>query len=242
MCRLSGPLAWSSGPGLGILMAVELWLVRHGQAAFATADYDRLTELGRQQARWLGEHLRDMKIGFERIAAGTLRRQQETAQALAEVLGGAVETVPGLEEYDSDRLLEAHGYTAGQENGRGGGRREHFQRLRAALLDWAAGHIEGAETWGEFDARVRAAIAELTRADRAKDGGRVIAASSGGAIAMALTQVLGIGPDKMVEFNLQARNTGITRLVFAKRTVYFNMFNAIPHLERPERAHAETYS
>ena len=215
-------------------MAVELWLVRHGQAAFATDDYDRLTELGWQQARWLGEHLREMGLAFDRIAAGTLRRQQQTAEALAETLGGAVETVPGLEEYDSDRLLEAHGYRAGQR----GGRREHFQRLRAALMDWAAGHIEGAETWEAFDARVRAAVARLTEGEN----GRVLAASSGGAIAMVLTQVLGIGPDKMVEFNLQARNTGITRLVFTKRTVYFNMFNAIPHLERPERQHAETYS
>ena len=215
-------------------MAVELWLVRHGQAAFATDDYDRLTPLGLQQAVWLGEHLRDLGLGFDRIAAGTLRRQQQTAEAIAAVLGGEVETVPGLEEYDSDRLLEAHGYHAGQR----GGRREHFQRLRAALMDWAAGHIEGAETWAEFDARIRGAILRLTEGE----SGRVLAASSGGAIAMALTQVLGIGPEKMVEFNLQARNTGVTRLVFTKRTVYFNMFNAIPHLERPERAHAETYS
>ena len=219
-------------------MAVELWLVRHGQAAFATEDYDRLTDLGRQQAVWLGEHLGDMGLAFDRIAAGTLRRQQETAEAIARVLGGTVETVEGLEEYDSDTLLEAHGYVAGQRGGEPGQRREHFQRLRAALMDWAAGHIEGAESWVEFDARVRAAVARLTEGEN----GRVLAASSGGAIAMVLTQVLGIGPDKMVEFNLQARNTGITRLVFTKRTVYFNMFNAIPHLERPERRHAETYS
>lgn len=215
-------------------MAVELWLVRHGQAAFATDDYDRLTELGRQQARWLGEHLAALGVNFDRIAAGRLRRQQETAQAIATVLGGEVETVAGLEEYDSDRLLVAHGYRAGQR----GGRREHFQRLRAALMDWAAGHIEGAESWAEFDARIRDAVARLTSGERR----RVLAASSGGAIAMVLTQVLGIGPDKMIDFNLQARNTGVTRLVFTKRTVYFNMFNAIPHLERPERAHAETYS
>lgn len=215
-------------------MAVELWLVRHGQAAFGSDDYDRLTQLGRDQARWLGEHLRSLGVGFERIAAGSLRRQQETAQALATALGGTVETVPGLEEYDADRLLEAHGRGAGQR----GGRREHFQRLRAALMDWAAGHIEGAETWEAFDARVRSAVASLTEGG----SGRVIAASSDGAIAMALTQALGIGPDKMVEFNLQARNTGVTRLVFSKRGACLNMFNAIPHLERPDRAHAETYS
>src|SRR5690606_40460973 len=31
-------------------------LVRHAQASFGTDDYDRLSELGRQQARWLGEY------------------------------------------------------------------------------------------------------------------------------------------------------------------------------------------
>ena len=105
-------------------------------------------------------------------------------------------------------------------------------------MDWAAGHIEGAESWAEFDARVRAAVGRLTEGEN----GRALAATSGGAIAMAVCQVLGIGPDRMVEFNLQARNTGVTRLVFTRRTVYLNMFNAVPHLERPERAHAETYS
>ena len=67
-------------------MAVELWLVRHGQAAFATDDYDRLTDLGWQQARWLGEHLSTMETRFDRICAGTLRRQQETASAIADLI------------------------------------------------------------------------------------------------------------------------------------------------------------
>ena len=44
-------------------MATELWLVRHGQAAFGTEDYDRLTELGWQQARWLGAHLAGQILG-----------------------------------------------------------------------------------------------------------------------------------------------------------------------------------
>lgn len=221
-------------------MAVELWLIRHGQAAFGTGDYDRLTELGHAQARWLGEHLRDLGVSFDRIAAGRLRRQQETAQALADMLGGAVETVPGLEEYDHDHLLAAWDAGPGQVAMEAGDdpRRAHFRRLRAALTSWAADRIEGAETWAEFGARIRAAMAELSRAGT----GRVIAASSGGAIAMAVAEVLGIGPEGMISLNLQIRNTAITRLVFTKRAVYLNMFNAIPHLERPERAHAETFS
>ena len=46
----------------------------------------------------------------------------------------------------------------------------------------------------------------------------------------------------MVEMNLQARNTGISRLIFSRGRVYLNQFNAVPHLEHPDRRHAETYS
>ena len=34
----------------------ELYLVRHGQASFGAADYDRLSERGEQQSVWLGEY------------------------------------------------------------------------------------------------------------------------------------------------------------------------------------------
>ena len=125
-------------------MAVELWLVRHGQAAFASDNYDQLTDLGWQQARWLGEHLAAMEVSFDRIAAGTLRRQQETAQAIAETTGGAVETVYGLEEYSAASLLEKAGFCDRDPSMT---RREHFRRLRGLLIDWAEGRAESNETW-----------------------------------------------------------------------------------------------
>ena len=216
-------------------MAIELWLVRHGQAAFGSGDYDRLTDLGWQQARWLGAHLSAIETRFDRIAAGTLRRQQETAEALVEGLGGSVETIPGLEEYDGDALLRAIGITEGQKLGR----REHFKRLRGAILDWSENRLNGVpETWCQFRDRVLEAIGRLSDTG----DGRVLAASSGGAIAMAITQLLGMPPAQMVEMNLQARNTGISRLIFSRGRVYLNQFNAVPHLEHPDRRHAETYS
>ena len=216
-------------------MAVELWLVRHGQAAFDAENYDQLTSLGWQQARWLGEHLYALGTAFDRIAAGRLRRQQETAQALTETLDGQVETVPGLEEYSAAALLENAGF---KDRDPSLSRREHFKRLRGLLIDWSEGRAKGDETWDQFRDRVMSAIGELTKSGQ----GRVIAAASGGSIAMALTTVLGLPPAQMVEFNLQARNTGVSRLIATKGRFHFNMFNAVPHLERPERRHAETYS
>ena len=216
-------------------MAVELWLIRHGQAAFASDDYDRLTDLGWQQARWLGEHLARMETGFDRIASGTLRRQRETAEAISDELRIAPEVVPGLEEYSAHTLLQKAGY---KDRDPSVSRREHFQRLRGLLLDWSDGKAESNETWGDFRERVMGAVGELTGSGR----GRVLAAASGGSIAMALTTILRLPADQMIEFNLQIRNTGISRLVFTGSRTYFNMFNAIPHIERPDRRHAETYT
>ena len=216
-------------------MAVELWLVRHGQAAFASDDYDRLTDLGWQQARWLGEHLAAMETGFDRVASGTLRRQRETAQAIGEHLDMTPGVVPGLEEYSAHTLLAKAGF---RDRDPSLSRREHFQRLRSLLLDWSRGEAESDETWVEFRERVMAAVGQLTGPGK----GRVLAAASGGSIAMALTTILELPASQMIEFNLQIRNTGIVRLVFTGQRTYFNMFNAIPHLERPDRRHAETYT
>lgn len=216
-------------------MAVELWLVRHGQAAFATEDYDRLTELGWQQSRWLGQHLTEMGVPFDRICAGTLRRQQETATAISGIVGGAVETIEGFEEYDAKGLMARAGE---KDQDPALPRREHFRRLRGLLLAWSRGEAEGSESWEAYNDRTRAAVAEATREGQ----GRVLAASSGGTIALILMQVIGMPVEQMIEFNLQCRNSSITRLVFARGRTYVNMFNAIPHLEHPERIHAETYS
>lgn len=216
-------------------MATELWLVRHGQAAFDSDDYDQLTDLGWQQARWLGGHVAALGSEFARVASGTLRRQRETAAAIAESLEASPEVIPGFEEYDANALMRNAGF---QDRDPSLSRSEHFRRLRGVLLDWADGKVEGAESWAAFNARVKNAVEEAV-----SDGdGRVLVASSGGAIALALAQVMDLSPAQMIDFNLQARNTGISRLVFAKRRVYVNMINAVPHLERPDRIHAETYS
>lgn len=217
-------------------MACELWLVRHGQAAFDSDHYDQLTDLGWRQARWLGAHLSESGVAFERVAAGILRRQQETAFAMAEAMGMGVETVPGLEEYDADSILAAHG---DEPIPRALNRAEHFRRLRAALLRWADGGLDEApESWAAFRERVMGAVSVLTASEK----GTVVAASSGGAIALVVSEVLGLSPERMIALNLQARNTGVTRIVFTGRGAYLNMFNAIPHLERPDRVMAQTYS
>ena len=58
----------------------ELYLIRHAQASFGTADYDRLSPLGCRQAEVLGEYFRDCAIHFDAVYSGELERQRKTAK------------------------------------------------------------------------------------------------------------------------------------------------------------------
>ena len=51
-----------------------LVLIRHGQASYGQADYDRLSPTGEQQARVLGPHL--AALGLDALFVGPLRRRQ----------------------------------------------------------------------------------------------------------------------------------------------------------------------
>ncbi len=50
----------------------EFYLVRHGQASFGAKNYDKLSELGHQQARWLGEYLTARDITFSQAFMGDM--------------------------------------------------------------------------------------------------------------------------------------------------------------------------
>jgi broad specificity phosphatase PhoE len=218
----------------------ELVLVRHGQASFGADDYDRLSELGWRQSRWLGEYFAERGAAFDRVICGSMRRHTETLAGIAEgmgrELGGAVDA--RLNEYDSHSLLAAH--LKGGSMPQSDDRREHFRILREAMYLWCDGTLAGAphEPFGEFRGRVLAALAEA-RAGKAK---RVLVVSSGGPISTILAEVLGMPSRGVVDLNLQTRNTGITELQAGASRIHCVSFNNVPHLDRPDRAGALTYS
>jgi len=218
----------------------ELVLVRHGQASFGADDYDRLTELGWQQSRWLGEYFRDRNVVFDLVLRGSLRRHAETLQGIAEGMGIALDGSedPRLNEYDSHALLSAH--LKGKPMPQGADRREHFRVLREAMYVWADGTLAGHphEPFTEFRGRVLAALGTL-RASKARRG---LVVSSGGPISTILAEVLGMPQRGVVDLNLQTRNTGVTELQAGASRIHCVSFNNVPHLDRPDRAGALTYS
>jgi len=218
----------------------ELILVRHGQASFGADDYDKLSELGWRQSRWLGEYFAARGAAFDRVIRGSLRRHTETLDGIAEGMGRAFEgrEDPRLNEYDSHALLNAH--LKGGPMPKGDDRREHFRILREAMYAWTDGTLAGAphEPFAEFRGRVLGALADL-RGGAAK---RVLVVSSGGPISTILAEVLGMPRRGVVDLNLQTRNTGISELQAGASRIHCVSFNNVPHLDRPDRAGALTYS
>ena len=218
----------------------ELVLVRHAQASFGADDYDKLSELGWRQSRWLGEYFAERGIEFDRVVRGSLRRHAETLVGIAEGAGRPIDGMEDarLNEYDAHALLNAH--LKGEAKPQGGDRREHFRILREAMYAWTDGTLAGAshEPFADFRNRVLAALA-AAREGRAK---RVLVVSSGGPISTVLAEVLGMPLRGVVDLNLQTRNTGITELQAGANRIHCISFNNVPHLDRPDRAGALTYS
>ena len=218
----------------------QLLLVRHAQASFGTADYDRLSELGWRQSRWLGEYFAERGAAFDLVLRGSLRRHAETLAGIEEGMGARLgqEQDAGLDEYDSQVLLRAH---LGEEGlPQGADRRAHFRVLREALHAWTRGTL-ALEAHQRFDA-FRKRVLDALAVARAGGSERVLVISSGGPIATILAEVLGMPARGVVDLNLQARNTGISELQTGASRIHCVSFNSVPHLDRPERIAALTYS
>nr|WP_250636970.1 phosphoglycerate mutase family protein [Alteromonas stellipolaris] len=65
----------------------DIYLVRHGQASFGAANYDKLSDLGAQQSKWLGHYFKQRDITFDSVFMGDMVRHRETAEGIAKGAG-----------------------------------------------------------------------------------------------------------------------------------------------------------
>jgi len=219
-----------------------LFLVRHGQASFGSANYDCLSATGRQQARWLGEYFAERGTEFTRVVAGSLSRQQDTAREILAGMGrgDAVETHPGLNEYDGESIFRAYTDTdpIAHQNG---DRVQYWRTFRKAYEAWAGDRLSNAaETWQDFGARVAAGLSHATEGATREQA--ILVVSSGGAIGRAVADLLGAPTQTAIEMNLQFRNSAFCEIIVGREARRLLTFNALPHLERPGRRDAITFA
>lgn len=210
----------------------EIILVRHGQAnSYATTeeDYDRLSDLGHQQASWLGEWFQTHDMAFDHVVSGTMRRHRETTAGLQLT----ADEDPRLNEIDYYTLSDALHRVKGEPLPTGDSFADHMPKVFAA---WKAAEIEGAEPYHEFEDRVAALIQ-----DAAQPGRRVLCVTSGGVIGMVLRHILDLDILKMSHVMLPIFNSSIHKLNVRSGATFLAGYNAIPHLDPPDRAHARTH-
>lgn len=213
----------------------HITLVRHGQANTDARDevsYDKLSALGHQQARWLGDHLQFTRTSYTRVYCGTLTRHVETAASM-----GLAEPIrdPRLNEIEYFTIAklfeEQHGVVVPTDRE---GFVEHLPRTFAA---WARGEIKDTpETFEEFEIRVSGVLREI-----GTEGGPAIVVTSGGLISMVVRQALGLDIRSMARVALAIMNTSMHRLHPIGSQLSPVLFNAVPHLEAPDRQYAQTH-
>jgi len=214
---------------------VELTLIRHGQAQTGAQDeasYDSLSDLGHQQAQWLGETLRDV-APFDRIISGDMKRQMQTAEGMA--LGVHHSIDARLNELDyfglAASLKASHGVDIPNDI-------QSFAQHVPQVLDvWRQGGMNGdLETYDEFCSRIMGALHNAAGQD-----GRTVLVTSTGVIATLSAIALGLDMVKKTKLFLRVMNTSVHKFELLGDELHLTQFGAVPHLERPDRVHAKTY-
>jgi broad specificity phosphatase PhoE len=211
-------------------------LVRHGQASYGAEAYDVLSETGHRQAQVLAEDLSSKGVRPARIVSGSMARQRDTAQTLADAMGLDVEIDAGWNEYDSDDILAHHSSTDFRLDQRAPGStsmssRDFQELLDGALIAWIDAGADGParEPWTAFDARVRAAMDRVAAGLRSGETALVV--SSGGAIGGLCAALVGLPPSGLVTFNRVAINTGFARVVSGRSGLTLLSVNEHGHLD-----------
>jgi len=222
-----------------------LLLIRHGQASYGEADYDRLSTRGEEQARALGKHLADTRV--DQLYVGPLVRQQGTATLAAEAAGNLPPptTLSELAEYGAFDLMQVFmpklvaidpKFTALTQTPTRELANEAFHTIlnRWARDEWEG---EGFERVGAFVDRVRRGLDKIVRDVRS--GARIAVVTSAGPIGVAVGLTFGIPDERMVRTSIVIKNASITELKFRSQDFDWQpdqlslvTFNLTAHLDR----------
>jgi len=224
----------------------SLLLIRHGQACFGSADYDRLSALGELQSQRLGQWLKQTGQTPDLIAVGPLRRHVQTADLCVAAAGVTAPRicVAGLDELDHEEILARHRpdlATAAQlhaEMARADDPHRAFQRLfAAAVARWTGGAFDAQYTrsWPVF----RAATLQALRALAAHEARTIWAFTSGGPIAVMVNALVDAPAGQAFTLSWPLVNTSLTRIRMTAQRQSLISYNSWPHLEHADVEHAD---
>ena len=207
-----------------------LLLVRHGQASWGEADYDRLSPRGVEQSRLLGAALAGRAVRPDLVLRGSLRRHRETAAAAIEGAGWEVPVLedPDWDEFDHMRTLtgsvdwhEIEGETYD----------DRVLRFESTIERWASGEHdeEYHESFPAFTTRVEGALTRTL--DRLEPKQTAVVFTSGGPVSWVAALLTDGGVPAWGRLSKVVVNSSVTNVLAGRRGTNLISFNDHAHLE-----------
>lgn len=237
-------------------------LVRHGQASFGKANYDKLSPLGIEQSAHVGQHFARAGIRFHKVAAGEMVRHRETMehclQALqrhnddAEPLTPAHDGAPlissAFNEFDHEEVVARFrpefedkavlaSYLANQPRPAAA-----FQIIfDQAMRRWLSGDHDRdyKESWQAFRDRCITGFTALL--EHCAAGEHVAVFTSGGPVSIITQHLLGVPDEHVLKLNYAMINASITKIFYNGERVSLSSFNSYSHLESATNPSLVTY-
>lgn len=227
----------------------SIYLIRHAQASFGSAHYDRLSGLGRRQAALLGQYLASTGVRFDAAYCGPLERQRDTALLALQAQAQAPDLIEDarLEEVRNDEHLEhllprvlkqRPEINAIVEAGLDSSKR--FQKVIEAVFNyWVSPQcqVPQIQSWAEYSTRVQSLLRDLVAEQGA--GKTTAVFTSGGTIAVLVAAVLGLPGGTTYQFYEPLFNCSITQLFYNAERVSLSYFNDCSFLRQLSVEHGE---
>ncbi len=225
-----------------------IYLIRHGQASFASTNYDNLSELGHEQARLLGTALRPRIPEVHVVCTGGMVRHKQTAAGCLETMhAGRSTTVPigedcGFDEYDHEQLIARfkpryeNKLVMAAELAATLKPRQAFQEMfTQAVSRWIMGDHDSDydEPWPAFGQRCTGALERIAQSLASSQNALVF--TSGGSITAIVHALLGIPNQQAIKMLWTMVNCSVTKIVVGSRGMHLSSFNEHGHFEHDPR-------
>ena len=189
----------------------SLYLIRHGQASFGSANYDQLSPLGQRQADVSGQFFAETGLHFAQAASGDLSRQRETGERVlaSQPAPATLRVDPRLNEVDNEGqiaallpiLCERDSAFADRVKAGRSDSKQYQKVIQAVFNAWVSPDcpdLPGTASWPDYLAGVIGALRMRWSAQRA--GSDTAIFTSGGTIATAVSWVLGVPTIRFTDF------------------------------------------
>jgi broad specificity phosphatase PhoE len=207
-----------------------LLLVRHGQASWGEADYDRLSSVGEEQARVLGAALAARGVRPDLVVRGSMLRHRQTADGAVGAAGWDAQIAEDADWDEFDHMSTLSGAVEWSEI-EGETYDERVRRFEATIDRWSSGEHddEYRESFPAFQQRVRGAFERTV--ERLEPKQTAVVFTSGGPVSWVAATLAEGGLPAWSRLSKVVVNSSVTKVLTGRRGTNLLTFNDHSHLE-----------